>query len=243
MLENKESGVSGWTSRWKTLRWWHLISTWVFIWTTNWTGLTRLQPFIHIKRDSTCSGVSGGYYLIQLGLFSITILYHLNVGGAFIARRAESPLTTDDTIFQLWQVQAVFHEEEHLLYLPPQTHMIEKLHQQQDVWGRGNAGPSFLQLPSDSRTNAVPSEWLHQTQKKCCNVQFPHTGLIKVYSILFYSIQPSCVCKPTDCLINCSFSLKTSQSKWLCAQANLPRASSATILTLVSLDLICQLYF
>lgn len=30
--------------------------------------------------------VGGGYDLIQLGLFSITILY--NVGGAFIARRA-----------------------------------------------------------------------------------------------------------------------------------------------------------
>lgn len=43
--------------------------------------------------------------------------------------------------------------------------------------------------------------------------------------------------------MNCSFSLKTSQSKWLCAQANLPHASSATILTWVSLDLICQLYF
>lgn len=49
--KNKESGVSVWTSRWKTLRWWHLVSTWVFIWTTNWTGLTRLQPFINIKRD------------------------------------------------------------------------------------------------------------------------------------------------------------------------------------------------
>ena len=49
-----------WTSRERTLRWWHLTSTWGFTRTINWTGLITLQ--LHkrtFRADSICWGSSG----------------------------------------------------------------------------------------------------------------------------------------------------------------------------------------
>ena len=66
-----------WTSRERTLRWWHLTCTCEFTWTINWTGLITLRQQSREVRADFCWGRSGHLECRRHSwLLSMTLWWH-----------------------------------------------------------------------------------------------------------------------------------------------------------------------